>query len=102
MDWFDYLLLPMNLFLFFPPLAFLPAIGLFAVYRKKRALSAAIAAGLWAAYGAYESYMSWVWSPKAIAPTRPAQFTKKAPSTQACVKTNPSIRRRKSKDNSPP
>ena len=71
MDWLYWLLVPMNLFLFFPPLAFLPAIGLFLVYRKRKARSAAIAAGLlWAAYGVYECYMSWVWSPTVIAPIR--------------------------------
>ena len=62
--------LPFNAFLAFPPLAIIIGLAFFAVARGQRLGAATTAAVLWILYGAYECYMSWIWSPAHVAPIR--------------------------------
>jgi hypothetical protein len=64
--------LPFNVFLAFPPLAIIIGLAFLKIFRgsEGRRGNTTTAGILWLVYGAYECYMSWIWSPKRIAPIR--------------------------------
>jgi apolipoprotein N-acyltransferase len=68
----ELIFLPFNVFLVFPPLAIIIGLVFFAIARGQEGKrgSTKAAATLWTLYGAYECYMSWIWSPAHIAPIR--------------------------------
>lgn len=68
----DWIYLPFQAFLAFPPLAIIIGV-VFCVLCRGRVggRGAAIIAGVWwMVYGAYECYMTWIWSPPRVAPIR--------------------------------
>ena len=70
MEWVYYLSYPFNAFLYCPLLAFIPAILFYFAFLKKRHQGILAAVILWGLYGIYETYITWVWSPRVIAPIR--------------------------------
>jgi len=70
------LFLPFQAFLVFPPLAIFVGLGFRAIHRGRGGErgAAGTAAVLWMAYGVYECYISWIWSPSHIAPIRADLF----------------------------
>ena len=72
LKFFELIYLPFNAFLVFPPLAIIIGLAFFAICRGRVGDrgAAVTAAVLWLAYGVYECFMSWVWSPAHVAPIR--------------------------------
>lgn len=67
--------LPFQACLVFPPLAIIVGLVFRAIHRGRVGGGASgTAAVLWMAYGLYECYMSWMWSPSHIAPIRADLF----------------------------
>jgi len=72
----ELIFLPFNAFLVFPPLAIVIGLVFLAISRVRIGShgAAITAAVLWIVYGAYECYMTWIWSPAHIAPIRADLF----------------------------
>ena len=66
----EFILSPFKIFTNFPLAALIPAILFFFLWRKRRSKLILSAVILWVVYTAYESYMTYIWSPTVSGPIR--------------------------------